>query len=202
MDKNSKSQFKQDIDIINYFNYKKDGFFIELGAIDGIFHSNTYLLEKSYNWNGVLIEANPIHKDALLNCDRNCFKFVDFAVYNENDKEIEFYINDIIGWSGIKETLPGRKHMSHIIKLKTKTLTTILDSINAPQNIDLLSLDIEGGEINVLKGLDLEKYKIKLIILEYNCDCTDEFRNEILKLLYNYKIIKEGISDTFFELNK
>tara|TARA_Y100000591_G_scaffold331985_1_gene367702 strand:- start:1104 stop:1706 length:603 start_codon:yes stop_codon:yes gene_type:complete len=198
----SKSQFGQDINIIKYFKEKKNGFFIELGAIDGVFHSNTYLLEKKYNWNGVLIEADPRYKDALLNSERECFKLTDIAVYNEDNKEIEFTVNNIKGWSGIKSSLPSREHNNQIIKVKTKTLTTILNEVNAPKNIDLLSLDVEGGEINVLKGLDLEKYKIKMILIELNKDCKTKVRNEILKILHNYKILKEDISDTFFILKE
>lgn len=193
----SKSQNGQDLEIIKYFK-KKNGFFIELGAIDGVFHSNTYLLEKKCNWNGVLIEAEPKYKYDLLNSNRNCHKFTDIAVYSEDDKEIEFSVNNIKGWSGIKESLPSRENVNKIIKLKTRTLTSILDEINAPKNIEFLSLDVEGGEINVLKGLDFNKYKIELILLELNKDCSTEFRTEILKILHNYKIIKEGLSDTYF----
>ncbi len=159
-----------------------------------MFHSNTYLSEKKYNWNGVLIEAVPRYKDILLDSEHNYFKLRDIAVYKEDDKKIEFCVNEIKGWSGIKSSLPGREN-NKIIKVKTKTLTSILDEINAPKDIDLLSLDVEG-----IKGLDLEKYKVKMILVELNKDCSTEFHNEILKILSNYTILKKDVLDTFFIL--
>ena len=50
----------QDKWVINeIFKHKKGGFFVDLAAADGVFQSNTYLLEKELNWKGICIEANP-----------------------------------------------------------------------------------------------------------------------------------------------
>lgn len=64
----SKSQLYQDLVILNYLNYKKKGFFVEIGAHNGIYASNTYLLEKKYLWDGILVEpAKVFHKDLYKN---------------------------------------------------------------------------------------------------------------------------------------
>jgi hypothetical protein len=58
--------------VLNYFNQKTNGCFIELGGLDGIRHSNTFLLEQKYNWNGLIIEPSPsLYKELQLN--RNIF---------------------------------------------------------------------------------------------------------------------------------
>ena len=68
---NSKAQFKQDIFVLHQLNFKKDGFFVEFGATNGFDLSNTYLLEKIFNWNGILAEpAKHWHDD--LKANRNC----------------------------------------------------------------------------------------------------------------------------------
>ena len=56
----SKSQLGQEIKVINFYKEKKNGYFIEIGASDGIELSNTYLLESEYKWNGICIEPIPI----------------------------------------------------------------------------------------------------------------------------------------------
>ena len=53
-----KSQLNQDINVINFYNKKQNGFFIEIGSDDGVQFSNTHLLEKEYSWNGICVEPN------------------------------------------------------------------------------------------------------------------------------------------------
>ena len=54
----SKSEFIQDLFVLNKLNFKRRGFFVEIGASDGENYSNTYLLEKKFGWNGILCEPN------------------------------------------------------------------------------------------------------------------------------------------------
>ena len=80
----SRSQLAQDLNVISFYNNMKNGYFIEIGASDGISLSNTYLLEKKYNWNGICIEPIPDEYNKLIKnrsaicCNR--------AIYNESNK--------------------------------------------------------------------------------------------------------------------
>jgi hypothetical protein len=68
----SHSQLRQDLFVLNQLNFKKNGFFVEFGATDGVNLSNTHLLEKEFNWNGILAEpAKVYHKELFEN--RNCY---------------------------------------------------------------------------------------------------------------------------------
>ena len=58
MNINSKSQSKQDLFVLNMCKFKTNGYFIELGANDAYEGSNTYLLEKGYEWKGIMIEMD------------------------------------------------------------------------------------------------------------------------------------------------
>ncbi len=57
--KNIKSQIHQDIFVLYTLSWKRNGFFVEFGATNGVFLSNTYLLEKNFGWKGILSEPNP-----------------------------------------------------------------------------------------------------------------------------------------------
>src|SRR5262249_24696590 len=56
----SHAQFRQDLWVLHETGRKRDGFFVEFGATDGISLSNTYLLERDFGWRGILAEPNPV----------------------------------------------------------------------------------------------------------------------------------------------
>lgn len=179
---NNYSQFGQDIHVIEkIYNNKKNGFFIEIGAYDGIQMSNTFLLEKEYNWKGICVECNPFWFEKLLLNRPNTIKY-DFAIYNSDNEIIEFINDDTGGCSGFV------KHNSHehiknknIINVTTRKLTTILENSNAPNFIEFLSLDTEGSEYEILKSHDFEKYIFGYICVEHNF--IEENRMNIRNLL-------------------
>lgn len=162
---NSKSQFGQDIHVLNViYGGKKTGFFIEVGAYNGIESSNTYILEQ-LGWEGVCVECNPRFYRELVNNRKS--KNYDCAVYNENDKSMEFY--DSGGYAGLVAT-NNHTHIVNdpIIKVTTKTLVSILDDARAPNFIEYLSLDTEGSEYDILSAHDFNKYKFGYICVEHN----------------------------------
>jgi len=183
---NYKSQIGQDKFICEHiYSNKKNGFFIELGAADGIHLSNTYYMEKELNWDGICIEPAPKFKDALIK-NRSCKKYF-CPVFSSSGKDVEFSIVDCGELSGISNYLGniGNYKIEDKVTLKTKTLTEILDEINAPIYIDYLSLDTEGTELEILKGLDFSKYVIGYISIEHNFrPLRSEIRDYLLKKGY------------------
>ena len=76
----SRSQLGQDLTVLKFYNNKRDGYFIEIGASDGIKLSNTYLLESQYGWKGICVEPIPNNYNKLV-----------LLFYSYNN----FYINSI-----------------------------------------------------------------------------------------------------------
>lgn len=172
----NKSQFGQDEHVINIFNKKTNGFFVEIGAYDGVSMSNTYLLEYDYNWKGVCVEANPTYFSHLVKNRPNCIN-LSYAVFNENDKQMSFIDDKSGGCSGFVET-NSHTHILHnpIITVTTKKLTTILDELNAPSFIEFLSLDTEGSEWEILNSHDFDKYIFGYICVEHNFIATNRMK--------------------------
>ncbi len=170
-----------DFKLKKYLDYN-NGFFIELGANDGISQSNTYYFEKNNKWHGILIEP-ILHK--YVDCKKNrsiknnfyCNACVSFEF---KDKFVELlYSNLMTIPTNLESDIDNKfQHANHsntvrekkeeVIKFASvaRTLDSIMSESQAPSIIDFLSLDVEGAEIEVLKGIDFKKYKFKYILVE------------------------------------
>ena len=173
----SYSQFDQDDFVLDFFNNKKEGYFIDVGAnVDG---DDTKLLEE-LGWNGICIEPHSGCYSKLIEC-RKCICENVCVGHTEKD-EIEFSENE-----GYTEALSGvldyycEEHKQRIsneifqmggaqnvIKKRMVELTSLLEKHNSPKKIDYLKVDVEGGEYNVFLGLDFSKYSFNLIQVEAN----------------------------------
>ena len=207
----SHSSDKQDIFVIEKLNFKKNGYFIELGGDDGVRKSNTYFLERYFDWDGILIES----KKAFSDCSKKIRKCHSVnATVDFKQHYIDFYYYH--GSSGIcdKDTDNDTRHnklgFGSYVKLFTTTLDHILEEYKAPKNIDYLSLDIEGSEYRILKNFDFNKYNIKIISIEraFSIDKNNKSKEYInsKKLLQellsnnNYKHIQScGYDDMFIK---
>ncbi len=182
----TKSQNYQDIFALYETKYKRNGYFVEFGATDGDTISNTILLEKKYDWSGILAEPNPVYHDALQK-NRNCH-ITKECVYSKTGEQIEFIASDVADISGIKEFATKDEHSEtrkngQTIMVPTISLVDLLDSYDAPSSIDYLSIDTEGSEYHILDAFfrDNKEYDIHMITVEHNY--VNEDRDNILRLL-------------------
>ena len=197
------SQIGQDLEVLKFYNNKKDGFFIEIGASDGIELSNTYLLEKKYNWKGICVEPIPRRFNLLCKNRPNSLCY-DYAVYNKSNTQVVFDIaNNYDLLSGISSnidchTRAVNSNKTQIIK-NTISLNDLLELSNAPLFIDYLSLDTEGSELEILKSVDLQKYTFGLIDVERNY--VEPRRTQIRNLLTSngYDYIRENHFDDSYK---
>lgn len=183
----SYSQIKQDLMVLEKYKNKRNGFFVDIGASDGISLSNTYLLEKEFDWKGICVEPIPSKYELLLK-NRPNSKCSSKATYHTSGLNVKFNIaNGCDLFSGIDETLTCEKHKEWIdkdktvIDIETVTLTNLLDLNNAPLFIEYLSLDTEGSEYEILKVFDFSKYTFGYIDVEHNFE--EPTRSNIRKLL-------------------
>jgi FkbM family methyltransferase len=189
--KSSNSQLRQDLFALSFLDFKKNGFFIEFGACDGLYFSNTFLLEKTFNWKGILCEPGQIWHENLLN-NRNCF--IDFqCIWKESNKSITLFESTDPGLSSLYSDANNlnlqnlRTNKSHY-SVNTITLKDILLKYNAPKIIDFLSIDTEGSEYEILENFDFQMYKFRIICIEHN---YSDSRNAIYKLLTKHGYIRK-----------
>ena len=188
----SYSQVGQDVWVRDILKLNRPGYFVDVGAYDGINISNTYLFEKHYNWDGICIEANPIIYEvlkknrrcqcvnALLDCSEGLQKQLQCVnelsyVSNDNNKHVEYHLNNLRKENGLELRFED---------MVTTTLENILNTYECKSTIDYLSIDIEGMEYDVLKLFPFNKYHINAITIEHNAPhCGDEYRDKLTYLL-------------------
>ena len=190
----------EDIEIVKYFDNKKNGFYVDVGSYHPIERNNTMLL---YNkgWEGINIDISDFSIklfDQLRPRDIN----LNLAV-SKNEGEIEMYFQkklsqlSTIKKEQIKKSFQGEVKIRKII---SKTLTSILDESKfANKKIDFLDIDVEGADMDVLESLDFEKYSPKLIcieVIEENNEDSDIFN--FLKIK-EYKRIWSGVFSHIFK---
>lgn len=162
---------------------KTGGFFIELGANDGITQSNTAFFEFYRGWNGILIEPSP---EKYIQCRRNRPNSI---VQNYACVDSSYQLDHIYGdFNGnLMSSVNGsRLNTSHLLQVSAITLERLLDQyIATGQIIDLLSLDTEGYELPILRGLNLNKYRPKYMLIEIY---TKDF-NEIVSFLLSHNYV-------------
>lgn len=197
----SESQLCQDLFVLILNGFKRNGFFVEFGACDGILYSNSVLLEKKYGWNGIIAEPQKsFHSKLKIN--RSCI--IDHrAVFNESNKKIKFVeLEDNPDLSGIKETFLNDNHTKKRNSPKqteylvdTVSLEDLLVSNNAPNNIDYISIDTEGSEFDIIEAFDFKKYNVGIFTIEHNY--IDDKRKNIQSIMERneYKRILENISE-------
>lgn len=167
----SRAQNRQDMFVLSHLNFKRDGFFIEFGATNGIDHSNTYILEKDFGWTGILAEPALCWHEAL---QRNREVAIDTqCVWKESNQTVPFYETDASDLSTIAvyrgEDLHTRKR-THGIRydVPTISLQDLLIKHQAPRLIDYLSIDTEGSEFDILEHFDFERHQFRIITCEHN----------------------------------
>lgn len=164
--KKSYSQGSMDLILNAIFGNKKNGIYIDVGCQHPIKNSNTYLLFKK-GWTGINIDLDKVNID-LFNYNRpKDFNF-NIAI-SDKIEELDLYYFHQKSPINTLDINVSKKHESKIekiFKIQTNTLTNIINKTSI-QDIDVLSIDVEGFELKVLKGLDFNKFKPKVIITEY-----------------------------------
>lgn len=173
-----------DLKLISAISPGSGGYFVELGANDGIRQSNTYKLQRKYGWTGLLIEPSPIrYRECVINRTWGnapavrCAACVPFGYagrfveIEDSDlmstaKGLDVKDSDVVLHADSGINYLGNPSFRCTYAALAKTLSSLLDDVNAPFDFDLLSLDVEGNELSVLKGIDFSRYRPKWILVE------------------------------------
>jgi FkbM family methyltransferase len=172
------SQLGQDLFCALLTQEKREGFFVDVGASNGVALNNTYLLENTYGWRGICIEPSSQFQHLARN--RRCHvdqsvlgrkmgqlvTFVEASTVNGADgsKQADEYAH----FSGVKDSLGCYDVTGTEIQLCTYTLDAVLARHHAPPFIDFVTVDVEGHELEVLAEFGFNRYRIGILVLEHN----------------------------------
>ena len=162
----SRSQLGQDLFALLYSGFKKDGFFIEVGATDGITLSNSFLLEKYFGWTGILVEPEQSWHPLLR---KNRDSVIDSrAIWSESGRELEFVTDGVLSSLVARSNRDMHSRSGPVSLVQTVSLTDLLVQHNCPKQIDYLSIDIEGSELDLLQNFPGPEFRIRCISIEHN----------------------------------
>jgi FkbM family methyltransferase len=179
-----KSQLGQEIFALIQNDFKRNGYFIEFGATNGLELSNTHLLEKEFGWTGILAEPaktwhEDLYKNRSCNIETQCVwsKSGETIYFHESDEAVLSTVNSLRTMAdGNKDyRLAGKQY-----DVQTISLEDMLKKYSAPKRIDYLSIDTEGSEFEILSNFNFDAYDIRAITCEHNYMPE---REQIYKLL-------------------
>ena len=180
----SMSQFRQDLFVLSETNYKQKGYFVEFGGADGIYLSNTYLLETEFSWTGIIAEpARVFEKNLKANRPIVCIETL--CVWKESNLSLMFNETKVPVLSTINklshlDNQKDNRRAGNKYQVQTISLIDMLKKYRAPKYIDYLSVDTEGSEYEILNAFDFNEYDIRIISVEHNYTDSRELIFDLL----------------------
>lgn len=177
------AQLRQDLFVLVETGFKRGGVFIDVGAADGIWSSNTYYLESRMGWEGVLVEPAAAWHDSLT---KNRTSPVDTrCAWSKTGEQVIFNMPPSPSLSTIDQFSDADHWGSHRTggekpSLDTVSLVELIKEYKLPSKVDYLSIDTEGSEYEILAAFDFDNYDIGIITCEHN---YTENREKIFHLL-------------------
>jgi FkbM family methyltransferase len=167
----SKAQLRQDLFVLSQLDFRRNGYFVEFGATDGVDGSNTHLLENDYGWSGILAEpARTWHAALARNrrcgIDTRCVWSVSGETVSFNETP-EAYYSTVDRFSA-SDLHREKRREGTSYDVETVSLADLLSSHGAPERIDYLSIDTEGSEFQILSHFDFDRYRFDVITCEHN----------------------------------
>lgn len=191
--KKNYSQFKEDEFIINYFINKKKGKFVDLGAYHPMRYNNTYLLYKK-GWVGTNIDLNQTSIDMFNIVRKKDKNICALLSSNKNEMKKVYYEHNFSAVNTVNPTNKNIQILKIVQLVKTRTFNQLIKN-----QFDFLNIDLEGHDYQVLKTINLNKFKPKLICIEIS-------KNKEKIFLYlkknNYNFLKKNKISFFFERQK
>jgi FkbM family methyltransferase len=187
----STAQNRQDIFALAELGFKRDGFFVDFGATNGVDLSNSFLLERDYGWSGVLAEQarcwhEALHRNRACVVDTRC-------VWRASGETLTFHEADIaeLSTNGAYRDCDGNKDLrkrAAEYAVTTVSLNDLLDQHKAPAVIDYLSIDTEASEYEILSAFDFSRRQFRVISYEHS---FTPMREKIFALLTAHGYVRK-----------
>jgi FkbM family methyltransferase len=161
------------------------GYFVEVGANDPHARSQTWHLEQA-GWTGVLVEPQP-ELAGLLRANRTAKVFAVACSSPDNaGRTLPLHVAGPLSALNRERMAPGASPET-VIQVPVKTLDSILEEAGTHPGFDFLSIDVEGHEIEVLRGFDTARWRPRLILLE---DHVPDLSKHRYLTSHGYRIIR------------
>jgi len=169
------SQNGEDLLLWEFFGARTNGFYVEVGAYDGVGFSNSYFFE-AVGWRGVLVEAVPESYRAAVTARPNS-RVVHAAA---GSRKGSIRVTVVEGGGGVGTLSSATPDLSRIrreggrtreVEVPLVPLTDLLVDVNEP--IDFVSIDVEGYELAVLEGFDVDRFAPRVLVIEDNSNGVD-----------------------------
>lgn len=204
-----RAEFGEDRLLAEHFDGRRDGFYVEIGAYDGLDGSPTAYFEQT-GWEGVLVEADPELAESCRRA-RPRARTVNCAVVAPGaPSEIQFEVLEgcraLSSLALADEELRGVDHISDQLEIRRisvagRTVDDILAEAGAPR-VDFISIDVNGYEWEALKGLTLDRWLPEIVILERGGHLPDR---RILRHMHahGYRFRRRtGVNDWFIRSSR
>ena len=204
--KSKRGQIGQSKLIDEYLRGKENGFFIEAGAFDGEYLSNSLFFELKRNWNGLLVEANGNAFKNLTLKHRKSWSIHSCLSVHDYPEKVRFDSADVFGGivknkSNDEEDVMDKFRLTIDQKLRYYEdvqcfpIYSLLLALNNP-TVDYFSLDVEGAELDVLLTIPWDKVDIKTLSVEV--EHSDSKKIAQLMMKNHYKVYKRLATDIIF----
>ena len=194
--------------IINLFKGKRDGTFLDIGANDGVTLSNTFALANNYGWGGLLVEASPKAYERLLKNYELIDRDIDFhnVAIGKMNGSLEFYESgELLGKGDIalvSSSVPSELARWESLNMPFEkiivpctTVKTMLER-SGRKTFNLLSLDIEGMELDVLPQIDFKALKIQVAVIEWNS--KDEKSYNDIMFPQGFRLVSKNMENLIY----
>ncbi|XP_037799301.1 uncharacterized protein LOC119594311 [Penaeus monodon] len=208
--------------LMRLFAGRPPGFFVEAGALDGEYLSNTLHLEMVYGWRGLLVEPNPSSYKELLKKNRRAWSSNTCLAITPYPREMVLEMVDthanaatsqalwvirgssfLSGEGGVAQKHNSRTYETTYAVVQCFPFATYLSALNITK-IDLLSLDVEGAEEKILATVPWEDVRVSVLLLEHYGSSKGKDQRYVDRIeaygfrLYDYHVDKDNIGDYIF----
>jgi FkbM family methyltransferase len=169
---NARAQMFQDVWVLHESKFRRNGYFVEVGALDGVRLSNTFLLEKQFGWTGLLVEPNPAHHASIAR--HRLARLCAYCVHSVSGPPQPFWVTADSELSSLaacagQDFHADRRLTGHTeIMVPVRSLNELLQEHEVPRGFDYLSLDTEGNESDILSTFDFAYWRPQLMTIEHN----------------------------------
>ncbi len=191
-------EHREDSLVWNYFQRQPSGFFIEVGANDPVTLSQTYVLEEN-GWDGILVEPQPACCERLREVRKRAHVFQAACGAPEQKGKARLCVASAHGLSALAPYTADKEEVfTHTLEVDVVTLDDLLASLGDPKP-DFLSIDVEGAELDVLRGFDLARHLPKLILVE---DFVFDLRLHSYLRANDYTLVRRTGCDNWYVPNR